>query len=349
MSRAALVYSGQDSDGSLLADLQAFMNGDGGWRQHNGLEGCSSIYESWNVASVLAVLHWARNVNNDPLTTAHAQRWLRTEWTKLALSAIRAPTDVEYYSQGSWLPRRPRAGSSDYISGLWSACPGNRMTGLGLNYVDQSKLGPLLSWAVNDPQRNHRASSIVADPTYWSWVLWLMQHLYGSPYSVDLPASAWGLSNTEQDNLRSFALNPSLAGVRRILGYLHPFVPHSNHGFVFRHFTGRGLLTCLQRSVNSVGDKPGVPVFLGNRANMKIISPSDFNFMGGSAASSTCQIQWPNVGVWARSQEPDEDNNEVFVDLDSDPLFQRHKIKFTVIWYNFGLWLCKADGSCESH
>ena len=276
-------------------DLYNFLRGVGGWRQHNGKEGASYVYEAWNVAAVLALLDWAQR-NNRTQTVNMCNTWLRTQWAKHALAAVDYPDKfITISGDQSFGPRNPNRRPVD--RDIWSTLSGNRMLTRSVPNAahsgspDSTTLGSLLAWAIDLPSRSYRRSLPQLDPSRpwdpdptedWAWVLSVVSILNnGAQYDHFVPAAKWGLTNQERTHLREFVQAQEAqtqAMANRIAGYLAPFRPGDKKGILYRRYAGGRMLTVLQESSNRA--KPAVNVVYyypsGNHRVAKIVSPSDW-------------------------------------------------------------------------
>lgn len=305
--RAALVVAHDDLEAAR--DLLPFLRGEGGWSSHNGSEGQSWVYEAWNVAAVLAVLERARRLRAGPIAPrgplrwreiARAARiWLRTEWTKLALSGAPLPEHLEVQSGLDVDVRRPW-NRAEY-RGLWSGAPGERMLlspGAASTAPESSALGPLLSWALDAERVWSGPNGESPRSRQWTWVLEMISRLHGAEYHTTLDAEVFGLTVRERLALHELVLGRRVAVVRRVSSWLEPFRPLPGRSILVRAYRDGRLLSVLESTGNS--NDPGVNVTFGDASWMTVLSPSPWRRQG--AARSIAGLDEPGRVAWAESQ-----------------------------------------------
>ena len=250
-------------NGFFDADMMLpFLRGENRWG-HNGRETGSGIYEAWNVATVIALLHWAKRQDKEEIVEA-ARGWLRAEWVKLALAATEMPQDVrvEAADRQGKLHAEKREPAVGGYKGLLVHLAGNRMyTDLDENTpqgypVERSFLGPLLSWAVDWSPRGR--PHIDRAHQGGGWTLWLIETLSGKPYRTTAPPGIFGLTKSLREALHAYIDNPTRVDAKPLLAHLDPYKMRGKVSMTYLCLENGGVATVLSRIEN--GNKPGIPI-----------------------------------------------------------------------------------------
>ena len=280
MLRGARYIAGQ-TDGQ---DLLPWLQGGGVW-SHNGRENGSTMYESWNTATALAVLHLARQRGHGKLERA-AARWLRALWAKYALAATPwQPARTRFWQHKERHERRRLrylgyVGPMIHMAGNRQAEDPKRGENTGA-WVDVHGGNPVLAWAADWPGRRYKQQFI--EPGSRGGTLWTVQTLTGKTFGETVDPASFGLSEQERKTLRAFLSTPTDETLaRRVGAWLdgYPYWPRLT--LSIRRYGSGAVVTVMSSTYNA--SKSGAVVVAADRQSSTWLLPSAYKGVGAVQA-----------------------------------------------------------------
>ncbi len=211
-------------------DLGPFLRGENGWGL-NGNEHGSAIYETWNAASIVALIHKAKRYRAGK-ERAEATRWLRAEIAKycLGLKLIRPKRSVLFVEgEGTFKPSAPAQWKlqvvkpdgwsyptdTQYGPRLYPVMPGSRqIERFNRNHpafpqehtanLDRNMMAPFVAWALGVQRSFPSEKDGIRTPTGWGWPIWMLEQVLGRKFHEKAEPSMFGLTRDEADTLRRF-------------------------------------------------------------------------------------------------------------------------------------------------